>query len=150
MDTVSAKKRSQMMAGIRGKNTKPEVLVRKGIFARGYRYRLHQVGLPGKPDIYFPRYKACVFVNGCFWHGHECHLFKWPKTRKEFWEAKIAGNQERDARVRQACLDDGLRVLDIWECALAGRTRMELSVVLDEVEFWLQSEVSYQEIAGAR
>ncbi len=100
VDVVSPEKRSQMMAGISGKNTKPEIFVRKILHRMGYRFRLHKKDLPGKPDIVLPRYKIVIFVQGCFWHGHEnCHLFRLPKSRTEFWEAKIVGNKARDEKV---------------------------------------------------
>jgi DNA mismatch endonuclease, patch repair protein len=95
-DIVPKAKRSEMMAGIRGKNTRPEMLVRRALHAHGYRFRLHRKDLPGKPDIVLPKYRAVIFVHGCFWHGHDCHLFKWPKTREDFWIQKIKNNQERD------------------------------------------------------
>ena len=84
-DIVTPEKRSLMMSGIRGKDTQPEILIRKALFARGWRYRLHDKRLPGKPDLVFPRLKAVVFVDGCYWHGHHCHLFRLPSSRVEFW-----------------------------------------------------------------
>ena len=95
-DIVDKKTRSKMMAGIKGKNTKPEMLIRKALFAKGLRYRLHDKNLPGKPDLVFPKYKAVIFVQGCFWHGHDCHLFKWPTSNKEYWRNKINRNREVD------------------------------------------------------
>ncbi len=88
-DVVSRAKRGEMMSGIRGKNTKPELVIRSALHRAGYRFRLHTRSLPGKPDLVLPKYRAAIFVNGCFWHGHDCHLFKWPGTRKDFWRAKI-------------------------------------------------------------
>lgn len=95
-DVVSRAKRSAMMAGIRGKNTRPELIVRSALFKRGFRYRLHYKGLPGSPDLVSPKYKAVLFVNGCFRHGHDCHLFKWPKSNAAFWKEKLTRNQQRD------------------------------------------------------
>ena len=91
-DVVDRKTRSRMMSGIRGKNTRPELLIRKGLHARGFRFRLHDKRLPGKPDLVLPKYSAVIFVHGCFWHGHDCHLFKWPQSRREFWRKKITRN----------------------------------------------------------
>ena len=103
VDVVDTATRSRMMAGIRGTNTKPELLLRKGLHAQGFRFRLHSTGLPGKPDIVLPRHHAVVFAHGCFWHGHNCHLFKWPSTRPEFWQAKIERNREVDQGGKQIC-----------------------------------------------
>ena len=101
-DVVDRETRSRMMAGIRGKDTKPELTIRKAIHARGFRYRIHDRRLPGKPDMVFPRYRAVILVNGCFWHGHNCHLFKWPSTRVDFWKTKIERNREKDGETMQA------------------------------------------------
>lgn len=129
-----------MMAGIRGKNTKPELLIRKALHARGFRYRIHCRDLPGNPDMCFPRYRAVIFVHGCFWHGHNCHLFKWPKTRPEFWSAKIARNREVDGSAEQKLLSEGWRVATIWECALKGRERLDLDDVSQRCADWLRSD----------
>lgn len=117
-DVVSKAKRSEMMAGIRGRDTKPEMLIRRGLHAMGYRFRVHRRDLPGNPDIVLPKYHAVIFVHGCFWHGHDCHLFKWPKTREEFWQTKICGNVRRDALRCGELKDAGWRVFDVWECSL--------------------------------
>ncbi len=119
-----------MMAGIGPANTKPEMLIRRGLHALGFRYRLHVKGLPGKPDLVFPGRRAAIFVHGCFWHGHDCALFRWPSTREEFWRSKIGGNIARDRRVTAQLLDQGWRVLNVWECALKGREKMPLEEVL--------------------
>lgn len=134
-----------MMSGIRGKNTKPELMIRKALHARGFRYRLH-CKLPGKPDLCLPKYRAVIFVHGCFWHGHDCHLFKWPSTRPEFWRAKITRNQELDAAVRAKLLADGWRVMQVWECALKGRQAAMLDSVAASVAAWLHSDESEAEI----
>lgn len=129
-DIVSPEKRSRMMAGIRGKNTKPEIQVRKLLHAAGFRFRLHRKDLPGKPDIVLPKYKVAIFVHGCFWHGHEnCHLFRLPKSRTEFWEQKIAGNIARDKLKRDHLLNLGWRVLIVRECALKGKTSLEAAAL---------------------
>ncbi|MDX0532969.1 DNA mismatch endonuclease Vsr [Sinorhizobium medicae] len=149
-DVVSPEKRSQMMAGIKGKNTKPEIVVRKGLFALGLRYRIHDKRLPGKPDIVFPARKAVVFVEGCYWHGHDCHLYKVPSSRTEFWTTKIDGNRQRDRRVRDELRAQGWRYLTVWECALKGRTRLPFPVVIDRIRAWLESTESTGEIEGIR
>lgn len=105
------------MRAIRSKNTKPELLVRKGLHAAGFRFRLHGAGLPGKPDIVLPKYRSVIFVHGCFWHGHGCKYFKLPKTRPDFWLAKIEANRARDARDIEKLNQLGWRVILIWECA---------------------------------
>ena len=128
-DIVTPDVRSRMMASIGPANTKPEMLIRRRLHALGYRYRLHVKGLPGKPDLVFPGRRAVIFVHGCFWHGHDCTLFRWPSTREEFWRSKIGGNIARDQRTAAQLLDQGWRVLDIWECALKGRERLPLEDV---------------------
>ena len=115
-DIVDRETRSRMMSGIRGKDTKPEILVRKALHAAGYRFRLHRKDLPGKPDIVLPRYRTVVFVHGCFWHGHKCKHFKWPKTREDFWREKIMRNMERDREAVAALEKLGWTVKVVWEC----------------------------------
>lgn len=136
-DVVDAPTRSRMMSGIRGRDTKPELLIRKGLHARGYRYRLHPRTLPGRPDLAFPSRKAAIFIHGCFWHGHGCPLFKWPSTRAEWWRAKIEGNRARDRAVRAELAGMGWRQLRVWECALKGRQRRDPDALLDLVADWL-------------
>ena len=107
------------MSRIKSKNTKPEELVRKFLFSKGFRYRKNDAKLPGKPDIVLPKYKAVIFVNGCFWHGHEgCRYFVWPKNNAEFWKEKITGNIQRDKHNHQLLANQGWRVIEIWECQL--------------------------------
>jgi DNA mismatch endonuclease, patch repair protein len=120
--------RSEMMARIRSKDTKPEMVVRHFLWASGFRYRLHGKQLPGRPDIVLARYRTVVFVHGCFWHGHEnCKQFKLPSTRREFWEAKISRNQERDLLSLAKLKAMGWNVIVVWECEIegnAGRARL--------------------------
>lgn len=149
-DVVPKEVRSRMMSGIRGKDTKPEIRVRKALFARGYRYRIHNRRLPGRPDIVLARYHAAILVNGCFWHGHDCHLFKWPSTRPEFWQEKINGNVERDHRNLLALRSRGWRTCVIWECALKGKARRALDDVIDQCESWLQGDQGELDIRGTR
>ena len=142
-DVVSAATRSRMMSGIRGANTKPELAVRKYLHARGFRYRLHRRDLPGRPDIVLPKYRAAVFVHGCFWHAHHgCRYFKMPETRRAFWEAKLLGNSARDAEQLQALGRLGWRVAVIWECALRSRPA-EAGAELEE---WITGQASTLEI----
>ena len=136
------------MSGIRGRDTKPEMVIRRGLHARGYRYRLHARALPGKPDLVFPSRKAAIFVHGCFWHGHDCPLFKWPSTRAEWWRTKIEGNQARDQAVREQLNAMNWRQLRVWECALKGRQRREPDDLLDLVAEWLDSDNDDCEIRG--
>jgi DNA mismatch endonuclease (patch repair protein) len=137
-----------MMAGIRGKDTGPELVIRSGLHALGFRYRLHHPGLPGKPDLVLPRWRAAVQIHGCFWHGHDCPLFRWPGTRQEFWRAKIGRNIERDAEVGAALDRAGWRVLTVWECAMKGRTRIETGVLIAAVAEWLRSDARVGQIRG--
>lgn len=119
-DVVSPAKRSQMMSGIKGKNSLPEMLVRKALFAMGYRFRLHRRDLPGTPDIAMPGRRIAIFVHGCFWHAHQgCKYAKTPSTRTEFWTAKLQGNIERDRRATDKLAEMGWRVLNVWECEVA-------------------------------
>lgn len=147
-DVVDKKTRSRMMSGIRGKDTQPELMIRSGLHRRGFRFRLHYGQLPGKPDLVFPKYRAIVLINGCFWHGHDCHLFKWPGTREEFWRGKITSNQVRDATNRTECRKRGWKTMVIWECALKGRTRRDLSKVVETVAVWIRMGSRDAEIAG--
>lgn len=147
-DVVDKETRSRMMAGIRGKDTTPEILIRKALHGRGFRFRLHERGLPGKPDIVLPKYHAAILVHGCFWHGHQCHLFKWPATRREFWENKINANVARDRRVEEQLHTSGWRVLKIWECALKGPDRHSIDIVTDQISSWLKSQNPDGEICG--
>jgi DNA mismatch endonuclease (patch repair protein) len=116
VDIVSPEVRSRMMSGIRGKNTRPEIVVRQAAHRMGLRFRIHRKDLPGKPDLVFTKYKTVVFVHGCFWHRHNCRLAAVPKTRPEFWEAKFKANVDRDLSNRTKLELLGWRVIEIWEC----------------------------------
>jgi DNA mismatch endonuclease (patch repair protein) len=136
-DIVDRQTRSRMMAGIRGKDTKPELTLRRSLHAMGFRYRLHAKGIPGKPDLVLPKYKAVIFVHGCFWHRHpECRYASTPATRPEFWSMKFSANVARDSAVRSALLLAGWRVATIWECAM--RSEAGVAAVRDIVSEWLQ------------
>ena len=145
-DVVEPEVRSRMMAGIRGKNTRPELIVRRMLHAAGFRYRLHDRSLPGKPDLVFARRKAVIFVNGCFWHGHDCHLFRWPGTRTEFWREKISTNIRRDRHTRDQLAALGWRVGEIWECSLKGRERRTLQDVLAACVTFLEGSAARMSI----
>ena len=118
-DVHSPEIRSYNMSRIRGKDTKPEEIVRKYLFSKGFRYRKNVATLPGKPDIVLPRFRTCIFVNGCFWHGHEgCKYFVWPKDNEQFWKEKITKNVERDIKNRNLLIQQEWKVLTVWECEL--------------------------------
>lgn len=140
-DIVSKATRSRMMSGIKGKDTRPELLIRSQLHCRGYRFRLHRADLPGKPDITLPSKRAVIFVNGCFWHGHACKYFKWPQTRRAFWRKKINGNKQRDSRSVDELNSCNWRVLTIWECALKPRqTSSEAQEeFINKVILWIES-----------
>lgn len=140
--------RSKNMSAIKGKDTQPELLIRKALHASGYRYRLHDKKLPGKPDLVFLKYKAVIQINGCFWHGHDCHLFKWPKTRQDFWKEKIGKNITNDVKNQEKLNILGWRVLVLWECAVKGRTRLPFDDVLIGISKWLLDAEGNLEIRG--
>lgn len=147
-DIVDPAVRSRMMSNIRSKNTRHEIVIRKELHAAGLRYRLHRSDLPGSPDITLPRHRAVVFVHGCFWHGHNCHLFKWPSSNSERWKRKILGNQSRDAASAARLLDSGWRVGTIWECALRGRTKLQRQDVVDLTADWIRGTEPLLEVRG--
>lgn len=147
-DIVSPDVRSRMMSGIRGKNTKPELLLRRALHARGFRYRLHRKDLSGKPDLVFRKWRAVLFVHGCFWHGHDCGLYKVPGTRPEFWREKIESNRVRDGRAEARLRETGWRVGVVWECALRGKGRQPPEQVAARVADWLDSQQDALEVRG--
>lgn len=122
------------MSRIKGKNTKPEMLVRRFLFANGYRYRVNMKTLPGSPDIVLKKFRTVIFIHGCFWHGHECLKGRTPKTRTEYWEEKFRKNQERDLRVRKELKEMGWNTLIVWECQLKPNKRGK---TLEEILYWL-------------
>ena len=146
-DVVDTKTRSRMMSGIRGKDTRPEMVVRRALFAAGFRYRLHRRDLPGAPDLVLSGRRVAVFVHGCFWHRHkECRYAKLPATRPEFWRAKLEGNAERDTRAIEALQATGWRVLVVWECAI--RDKSTLSILSDVLANWIRGNATLGEVAG--
>jgi DNA mismatch endonuclease (patch repair protein) len=138
VDVVDVATRSRMMAGIQSKNTSPELLIRKALHARGFRFRIHAKHLPGKPDLLFPKYRAAVFIHGCFWHGHNCRFFRIPKTRPEFWIDKINRNKIRDSIQESKLNDMGWRVLIVWECAVRYQKKDSASGLIDCIGEWLK------------
>ena len=145
-DTVDAKTRSRMMSGIKGKNTRPEILVRKALSSQGYRYRLHSKDLPGAPDVAMAGPKIAIFAHGCFWHTHQgCRLAKMPSTRPEFWKAKLGRNAERDSEAVAALSALGWRVLIVWECSTKS---LELQAALPEkLRAWIDGSELLGEIS---
>ena len=142
VDVMSADKRSALMSRIRGRDTGPELRVRKQLWCAGFRYRLHTKGLPGKPDLVLPKWKAVVFVHGCFWHRHAgCPYFRLPKTRPDFWNEKLRRNQERDEMAIATLIDAGWRIAVVWECAV----RIDPDAVGSKLTTWVgQGEGSIQ------
>ncbi len=147
-DVLTPEQRRHNMSRIRGRDTKPELLVRRGLHARGLRFRLHRRDLPGSPDLVFPRFRVVVFVHGCFWHGHGCHLFTMPATRRDFWTQKIGRNAERDNQALEALRAKGWRVLTVWECALRGRSQLEPGSVLQAIERFISGRAQQVDIQG--
>lgn len=146
MDIQVSEQRHKNMAAIHGKDTKPEMIVRKYLWSHGFRYRLNYARLPGKPDIVLRMYKTCIFVNGCFWHGHEgCKYYTVPKSRTEFWVNKVSRNRERDIAVRQKLTLKGWHCITIWECELkpAQREATLQSLVYTLSKIYLQNSQSH-------
>ncbi len=149
VDIFDAQKRREIMASISAKNTAPEMFLRKCLHQRGYRYRLHDKRLPGTPDLVFRRFKAVVFINGCFWHGHDCHLFKIPSSNRDFWQNKIETNRSRDAKTKQLLMEHHWRMLIVWECSMRGKGRLAVDELIEQVENWLTSESRFLEVRGS-
>lgn len=147
-DVVTKEDRSRMMSGIRNKNTKPELIIRSGLHRRGFRFRLHDKKLRGKPDLVFRKYGAVIFVHGCFWHGHECHLFKQPKSQSHFWRPKIESNKKRDERAYEELRAQGFRIAEVWECATKGKTRLKEDAMFGTLSKWLRSEKAFLSVVG--
>lgn len=150
-DIVDASTRSTMMARVKGKDTRQEVEFRKRLFALGFRYRLHDKKLPGTPDIVLAKYKTVIFIHGCFWHAHDCHLFRWPTSKTAFWKKKLAGNKKRDIENIASLKNLGWRVLVIWECSFRGTGRnraKEFETITVKSVKWLRSKSKYREIKG--
>ena len=148
VDVVDKATRSRMMSGIRGRDTKIEVAIRKALHARGLRYRTDGRGLPGRPDIVLPRWRAVVLVHGCFWHAHNCGLCRIPATRPDFWRNKLEGNAARDERNKAALLHMNWRVATVWECALRGMGPPALIDVAERLATWVRGEDPMIELRG--
>lgn len=148
VDIVTPEKRSRMMSGIKAKNSKAEMMVRRLLFAAGYRFRLHRRDLPGTPDIVMPRRNIAIFVHGCFWHFHEgCRYAKMPTTRPDFWKTKLQANVDRDRRSIEKLSAMGWRVLCVWECATRNaKTATDLQ---NNLQGWIDGEAQLGEISGS-
>lgn len=139
-DIVDSLTRTRMMAGIRSANTAPELSLRKLLHGHGYRYRLHSKNLPGKPDLVFPKYRAIIFVHGCFWHGHGCPAFRLPSTNRQFWESKIQGNRKRDHSQRMQLTKMGWKNKNIWECEIRqAMKKNSMDKLAEKIGIWLKS-----------
>ena len=144
-DVFSAQKRSEVMSRIRGKDTKPEIIVRRYLHGLGFRFRLHKKGIPGKPDLWLPKYNAAIFVNGCYWHRHPgCRLAYTPKQNRAFWEEKFESNMLRDKENLAALQAKGIRVLVVWECQL--KTVRAYERTLPKISAWLKTQSLYREL----
>lgn len=139
-----------MMAGIKGTHTKPELFLRRGLHSRGFRFRLHDKTLLGRPDLVFRGLGAVIFAHGCFWHGHQCALFKWPSSRIEFWREKIDNNVARDERTLVGLREEGWRTAVVWECAMKGPGKLPADVVLSKCASWLRSSRTHLEVRGSK
>lgn len=144
-DIVNKETRSRMMSGIRGKDTRPELLLRRALHARGFRFRLHAKTVTGRPDLVLPKHRVAVFVHGCFWHRHEgCRFASTPATRPEFWAAKFAANIRRDQKVLATLSDEGWRVAIVWECPL--KKQANLHSAIEQLALWILEGGSFIEI----
>jgi DNA mismatch endonuclease (patch repair protein) len=149
VDVLTSEQRRYNMRRIKGRNTKPELLIRRALHAEGFRYRLHQRDLAGRPDIVLPKYHTVIFVHGCFWHGHDCLLVKQVDTRAEFWESKLSGNVARDLDVISALQTDGWKIAVVWECALRGTTKQPLETVVRRLtEYIIAGKAAVLNISG--
>ena len=148
MDTVDRATRSRIMARVAQKDTGPEIVLRSALHKSGLRYRLHDKGLPGRPDLVFRRFRAVIFVNGCFWHAHGCAKSSIPRTRRAYWLGKFATNKARDRRNVASLQNQDWRVLVIWECALVGKYAKPCAEIVSQCHDWLTGKVAVEEISG--
>ncbi len=149
VDVLTPAQRQLNMSRIRARDTKPEMILRRGLHAKGLRFRLHRKDLPGRPDIVFPSRRAVILIHGCFWHGHGCALTKVPQTNSEFWKSKIQRNIERDRQSTSKLQETGWRVLVIWECLTRGPRRLSVDeIIARSVAFLNEPEASYLELSG--
>ena len=153
-DIVSPERRSKIMSQIRGRDTKLEIKIRKALWHQGFRYRLpkkkNYLGLPGVPDIVLSKYRAVILINGCFFHGHSCALFRLPEQNRERWAEKIAKNKERDARFSRIRQKKGWKTLTIWECSLRGKDKHSFEYVIQTTTHWLKFEQNDADIEHGR
>lgn len=136
------------MSGVRGSNTQLEMTIRRALHRQGLRYRLHSPAVPGKPDLVFAASHAAVFIHGCFWHGHDCPLFRLPATRSQFWKEKIERNRARDEKVKALLAASNWRQMVVWECALRGRGPGAIEEVTEKIRSWLASSIRFAELRG--
>ena len=141
--------RSKNRRGIKNRDTKPELRVRRLLHRNGYRFRVAPARLPGKPDIWLAKWNTAIFVNGCFWHMHDCGMFELPRTRTEFWKTKLESNVVRDREVIEKLSRMGIRKLIVWECALKGRNRLPEHMLVVLIKTWLISNQNKGEITSA-
>jgi DNA mismatch endonuclease, patch repair protein len=149
VDVLTKEQRRLNMSRIRSKDTKPERVLRSLLHAKGLRFRLHAKHLPGKPDLVLPKYQAVVFVHGCFWHGHECHLGRLPKSGHDYWSPKIAATRGRDAQALGALAALKWRTILVWECALRGKTRLDTEAIFKIILRRLKSKNKAPLVIGA-
>ncbi|MBY8317171.1 DNA mismatch endonuclease Vsr [Vibrio fluvialis] len=148
MDVHDKATRSRNMRAIKSQDTKPELLIRQLLHGHGFRFRVSYPGLPGRPDIWMAKWNTAIFVNGCFWHKHDCKMFKLPKTRTDFWLKKLEGNHNRDKKMILELSSSGIRVLVIWECALKGSSRLSSEIMLTLIKTFFLSGKQTAEISG--
>lgn len=149
-DRLTPDQRRLNMRRVRAKDTKPEMAVRRLLHGQGFRYYLHRRDLPGRPDIVLPRHRTAIFVHGCFWHGHDCSLFRMPATRTDFWSAKIAGNQQRDRAAVEGLQELGWRSLWVWECALSGKYRLTVPELSGAMAGFIRGHGGFAEVRERR
>jgi len=153
MDRVDKATRSRMMAAVKSKDTAVEIEIRRRVFSLGFRYRLHDFDMPGKPDLVFPRHRAVVFVNGCFWHNHDCRFGALPLTRRHWWRRKLEGNRKRDEAVLWQLHKEGWRTIVVWECSFRvtnGDRSMALDGIAWRIGRFLVSRRTHAVISGPR
>jgi DNA mismatch endonuclease, patch repair protein len=148
MDTVDKSTRSYIMSRVGQRNTSPEIILRRELHSLGLRYRLHEKKLPGSPDLVFPRFGGVIFVHGCYWHSHGCYKSTVPQSSRTFWMEKFNANRQRDKRDIDLLLDQGWRVMVVWECALLGKRALPPGEVAVRVRAWLHSAESQGEVSG--
>lgn len=148
VDVLTKEQRQLNMKNIKGRDTKPELLIRQELHRRGLRFRLNVPNLPGRPDLVFPRHKVAIFIHGCFWHGHDCPMFHLPETRREFWRRKIEATKLRDLKVHMELLDLDWRILTVWECSMRGKNRLSTHSLIDSCVRFIYSHAKIQVLRG--